>query len=155
MLAVHLFNPGGTLRGSPVSAFNPNNEGVNTTFPFDNYIDFPLLSRYLIGKFFRLCDNSIRGCQLLLDKVNELLKGICSFRHLLILLHICPVAAKLVVGSGMPHAARHALSVTARRAALGSAADSILRSANCPLLVVHGTGVPQQFPGVSCSHPAP
>ena len=61
----------------------------------------------------------------------------------------------LVVGSGRPRAARHALSATARRAVLGSAADSILRSANCPLLVVHSTGVPQQFPGVSCSHPAP
>jgi nucleotide-binding universal stress UspA family protein len=61
----------------------------------------------------------------------------------------------LVVGSGRPRAARHALSATARRAVLGSAADYIVRSANCPLLVVHGTGVPQQFPGVSCSHPAP
>ena len=61
----------------------------------------------------------------------------------------------LVVGSGRPRAARHALSATAWRAALGSAADSILRSANCPVLVVNGTGVTQQFPGVSCSHPAP
>ena len=61
----------------------------------------------------------------------------------------------LVVGNGRHRAARHALSATARRAVLGSAADSILRSANCPLLVVHSTGVPQQFPGVSYSHPAP
>ena len=52
----------------------------------------------------------------------------------------------LVVGSGRPRAARHALSATAWRTALGSAADYIVRSANCPLLVVHGTGVPQQFP---------
>ena len=61
----------------------------------------------------------------------------------------------LVVGSGRPRAARHALSATAWRAVLWSAADYIVRSANCPLLVVHGTGVTQQFPGVSCSHPAP
>jgi len=61
----------------------------------------------------------------------------------------------LVVGSGRPRAARHALSATAWRAAPGSAADYIVRSVNCPLLVVHGTGVPQQFPSVSGSHPAP
>ena len=61
----------------------------------------------------------------------------------------------LVVGSGRPHAARHALSATARRAALGSAADYILRSANCPVLVVHSTGVPQQCPDVSRPRPAP
>jgi Universal stress protein family len=61
----------------------------------------------------------------------------------------------LVVGSGRPRAARHALSATVWRAVLGSAADFILRSANCAVLVAHGTGVPQQFPGVSCSHPAP
>ena len=61
----------------------------------------------------------------------------------------------LVVGSGRAHAARHALSVTAWRAALGSDADYIVRSANCLVLVVHGTGVPQQFLGVSCSHLGP
>jgi nucleotide-binding universal stress UspA family protein len=38
----------------------------------------------------------------------------------------------LVVGSGRAHAARHALSATARRAALGSAADYIVRSATAP-----------------------
>ncbi len=36
----------------------------------------------------------------------------------------------LVVGSGRPRAARHALSATGRRAALGSAADYIVRSVN-------------------------
>ncbi len=44
----------------------------------------------------------------------------------------------LVVGSGRPRAAKRAVATTTRRAALGRAADIIVRSAHCPVLVVHG-----------------
>ncbi len=47
----------------------------------------------------------------------------------------------LVVGSGRPRAVRRAVSATVRRPALGSTADTIVRSANCPVLVVHHTDV--------------
>ncbi len=47
----------------------------------------------------------------------------------------------LVVGSGRPRPVRRAVAATMRRAALGRAADYIVRSAPCPVLVVHGDGV--------------
>ena len=47
----------------------------------------------------------------------------------------------IVVGSGRPRAVRRAVSETMRRAAIGAAADYIVRSAHCPVLVVRGDGV--------------
>ena len=47
----------------------------------------------------------------------------------------------IVVGSGRPRAMRRAVSETMRRAAIGAAADYIVRSAHCPVLVVRGDGV--------------
>jgi len=47
----------------------------------------------------------------------------------------------IVVGSGRPRAMRRAVSETIRRAAIGAAADYIVRSAHCPVLVVRGDGV--------------
>lgn len=47
----------------------------------------------------------------------------------------------IVVGSGRPRAMRRAVSGTMRRAAIGAAADYIVRSAHCPVLVVRGDGV--------------
>lgn len=47
----------------------------------------------------------------------------------------------IVVGSGRPRAVRRAVSGTIRRAAIGAAADYIVRSAHCPVLVVRGDGV--------------
>lgn len=49
----------------------------------------------------------------------------------------------LVVGSGRPRAVRRAVSGTMRRAALGSVSDYTVRSARCPVLVVHGDGLPK------------
>ena len=49
----------------------------------------------------------------------------------------------LVVGSGRPRAVRRAVSGTMRRAALGSVSDYAVRSARCPVLVVHGDGLPE------------
>ena len=46
----------------------------------------------------------------------------------------------IVVGSGRPRAVRRAVSGTIRRAAIG-AADYIVRSAHCPVLVVRGDGI--------------
>ena len=45
----------------------------------------------------------------------------------------------LVVGRGQPRAVRRALSATTGRATIGSAADYIVRSAHCPVLVVRAT----------------
>ncbi|MDP9474330.1 MAG: universal stress protein [Actinomycetota bacterium] len=53
----------------------------------------------------------------------------------------------LVVGSGRPRAMRRAVSGTMRRAALGRVSDYVVRSARCPVLVVHPEGVPE--------HPVP
>src|SRR5919112_829294 len=50
-------------------------------------------------------------------------------------------ADMIVVGSGRPRAVRRAVSGTIRRAAIRAAADYIVRSAHCPLLVVRGDGV--------------
>ena len=47
----------------------------------------------------------------------------------------------IVVGSGRPRAVRRAVSETMRRAAIGAAADYIVRSAHCPILVVRDDGV--------------
>ena len=47
----------------------------------------------------------------------------------------------IVVGSGRPRAVRRAVSETMRRAAIGAAADYIVRSAHCPVLVVRGDGM--------------
>ena len=47
----------------------------------------------------------------------------------------------IVVGSGRPRAVRQAVSETMRRAAIGAAADYIVRSAHCPVLVVRGDGM--------------
>ena len=47
----------------------------------------------------------------------------------------------IVVGSGRPRAVRRAVSGTMRRAAIGAAADYIVRSAHCPVLVVRGDGM--------------
>ncbi len=47
----------------------------------------------------------------------------------------------IVVGSGRPRAVRRAVSETMRRAAIGAAADYIVRSAHCPVLLVRGDGV--------------
>jgi nucleotide-binding universal stress UspA family protein len=47
----------------------------------------------------------------------------------------------IVVGSGRPRAVRRAVSETMRRAAIGAAADYIVRSAHCPVLVVRGDGI--------------
>lgn len=49
----------------------------------------------------------------------------------------------LVVGSGRPRPVRRAVTSTMRRGALGSAADVIVRNARCPVLVVHGEGIPE------------
>lgn len=49
----------------------------------------------------------------------------------------------LVVGSGRPRAVRRAVSGTMRRASLGSVSDYTVRSARCPVLVVHGDGAPE------------
>ena len=50
-------------------------------------------------------------------------------------------ADMIVVGSGRPRAVRRAVSGTIRRAAIGAAADYIVRSAHCPVLVVRGDGI--------------
>lgn len=47
-------------------------------------------------------------------------------------------ADMVVVGSGGPHPMRRVVAATTRRAALGRAADVIVRSAPCPVLVVRG-----------------
>lgn len=47
----------------------------------------------------------------------------------------------LVIGSGQPRAVRRAISGTTRRAALGRVSDYVVRSARCPVLVVHPHGV--------------
>jgi nucleotide-binding universal stress UspA family protein len=47
----------------------------------------------------------------------------------------------IVVGSGRPRAVRRAVSETMRRAAICAAADYIVRSAHCPVLVVRGDGI--------------
>ena len=47
----------------------------------------------------------------------------------------------IVVGSGRPRAVKRAVSETMRRAAIGAAADYIVRSAHCPVLLVRGAGV--------------
>ncbi len=44
----------------------------------------------------------------------------------------------LIVGSGRPRAIRRAAGATMRRAVIGRAADHIVRSALCPVLVVRG-----------------
>ncbi len=44
----------------------------------------------------------------------------------------------LIVGSGGPRAVRRAVSTTMHRAAIGRAADAIVRGAPCPVLVVRG-----------------
>jgi len=49
-------------------------------------------------------------------------------------------ADMLVVGSGGPHQMRRAVAATTRRAAIGRAADVIVRTAPCPVLVVRGGG---------------
>jgi nucleotide-binding universal stress UspA family protein len=46
----------------------------------------------------------------------------------------------LVVGSGGPCQMRRAVAATTRRAAIGRAADAIVRTAPCPVLVVRGGG---------------
>ncbi len=48
-------------------------------------------------------------------------------------------ADMLVVGRGRPRAVRRALSATTGRATIGSAADYIVRTAHCPVLVVRAT----------------
>ena len=50
-------------------------------------------------------------------------------------------ADMIVVGSGRPRAVRRAVSGTIRRAAIGAAADYIVRSAHCPVLIVRGDGI--------------
>ena len=52
-------------------------------------------------------------------------------------------ADMLVIGRGRPRAMRRAVSETTRRPALGRAADYIVRSAHCPVLVAYGEGAPQ------------
>ena len=52
----------------------------------------------------------------------------------------------IVVGSGKPRAVRRAVSGTIRRPVLGAAADYIVRSAHCPVLVVRGEGLLYGFP---------
>ncbi len=49
-------------------------------------------------------------------------------------------ADMLVIGSGGPHQMRRAVAATTRRAAIGRAADAIVRTAPCPVLVVRGEG---------------
>ena len=49
-------------------------------------------------------------------------------------------ADMLVIGRGGPHKMRRAVAATTRRAALGRAADAIVRTAPCPVLVVRGDG---------------
>ena len=49
----------------------------------------------------------------------------------------------LVIGSGQSHSVRRAISDTTRRAALGRVSDYVVRSARCPVLVVHPDGVPR------------
>ena len=52
----------------------------------------------------------------------------------------------IVVGSGRPRAVRRAVSGTIRRPVLGAAADYIVRSAHCPVLVVRGEGLFEERP---------
>ena len=52
----------------------------------------------------------------------------------------------IVVGSGRPRAVRRAVSGTIRRPVLGAAADYIVRSAHCPVLVVRGEGLLHDVP---------
>ncbi len=49
----------------------------------------------------------------------------------------------LVIGSGRPRPVRRAVTATMRRGALGSVSDYVVRSARCPVLVVHGDGLPE------------
>ncbi len=49
-------------------------------------------------------------------------------------------ADMLVIGRGGPHQMRRAVAATTRRAAIGKAADAIVRTAPCPVLVVRGDG---------------
>ena len=51
-------------------------------------------------------------------------------------------ADMLVIGRGRPRAMRRAVSGATGRPALGRAADYIVRSAHCPVLVAHGDGAP-------------
>jgi nucleotide-binding universal stress UspA family protein len=51
-------------------------------------------------------------------------------------------ADMLVVGGGRPRAARRAGAAAIRRPAIGRAADAIIRTAPCPVLVVRGDTVP-------------
>lgn len=53
----------------------------------------------------------------------------------------------IVVGRGKPRAVRRAVSGTIRRPVLGAAADYIVRSAHCPVLVVRGDGLLHSVPG--------
>ncbi len=48
----------------------------------------------------------------------------------------------LVVGSGRPRPVRRVVTASVGRAVLGRVADTIVRSAHCPVLVVHGDGLP-------------
>lgn len=52
-------------------------------------------------------------------------------------------ADMLVVDSRRPRAVRRAGAATMRRGVLGKAADAIVRSAPCPVLVVRGDAVPE------------
>jgi nucleotide-binding universal stress UspA family protein len=66
----------------------------------------------------------------------------------------------IVVGSGRPRAMRRAVSETMRRPAIGAAADYIVRSAHCPVLVVRSHGVlpsdvPRPDAGVAVSEGEP
>lgn len=51
-------------------------------------------------------------------------------------------ADMIVVGGGGPRPIRRAVAATTRRAALGAAAEAIVRSAPCPVLVVRGDAAP-------------
>ncbi len=49
----------------------------------------------------------------------------------------------LVVGSRRPRTMKRAVGAAVQGATLGRVADIIGRSARCPVLVVHGDGMPQ------------
>ena len=52
-------------------------------------------------------------------------------------------ADMLVSGRGRPRAMRRAVRETTGRPVLGRAADYIVRSAHCPVLIAHGDGAPR------------
>lgn len=59
-------------------------------------------------------------------------------------------ADMLVIGSGGPHQMRRAVAATTRRVAIGRAADAIVRTAPCPVLVVRGGGaVAEEVPNTA------